>query len=76
MHTGHNVLYAVSHIVTSHIVCNVHMLVELQAQLERVLEGESRQLPWQHLAILFGLTLGEMLVTLHPDTVSSVACLL
>jgi hypothetical protein len=52
------------------------MLIELQAQLERVLEGESRQLPWQHLAILFGLTLGEMLVTSHPDTVSSVACLL
>jgi hypothetical protein len=34
-----------------------------QAQLERVLEGESRQLPWQHLTILFGLTLGAALVT-------------
>lgn len=30
----------------------------LQAQLERILEGESRQLPWQHIATLVGLTLG------------------
>lgn len=43
---------------TIHQLCSV---LRQQAELERILEGERRQLPWQHISALAALTLGEAL---------------
>lgn len=48
------------------IICNLLQPPEVKAMLE----GESRQLPWQHLAVLVLLTAGASSWCKHLDTAS------